>query len=226
MKESLSSFQPNDRGETHNLERQGAHEASLYLKYLDLKMEDLRGKKLLDIGAGNGGFVRIAGKEGVDAIALDLEIDNENVERLRKHNEHFVQGTAFQLPFPENCFDYVISVWGPLGNIHWTAEHQSETFQDEMNTFSSKYPAHAEAIRVLKPDGEIRFPFSTNARPDLFARNEIESSFIESLRANQDIELTEKLVEKDAQIYVNLNDDDSEMTPQTRDEYILIIRKK
>jgi 2-polyprenyl-3-methyl-5-hydroxy-6-metoxy-1,4-benzoquinol methylase len=74
----------------------------------------LKGKRMLDIGCGWGGFV-VAGLEmGMEAYGCDVDREALEVAKLRArlHNvaENFVSGAAEKLPFADEEFDYVQSI--------------------------------------------------------------------------------------------------------------------
>ncbi len=64
----------------------------------------LKGKVLLDIGCGRGGYTKVFKKSGANVISLDLEMP-----QVRGIFPAFVQGDATQLPFIDNSFDFVYS---------------------------------------------------------------------------------------------------------------------
>ena len=90
------------------------------------------GRSLLDIGCGGGALVFELRKKGVTAFGVDLCLTNEQEDSLA-----FVQGDAFALPFLNDSFDLLVSVWS--------------VFSYEPMT--KLRPLLSEAYRVLKPDG-------------------------------------------------------------------------
>ena len=70
-----------------------------------------KGKKMLDVGCGWGGYV-VAGLEiGMDACGCDVDEEVLDVARLRsrihKVPENFFKAPAEKLPFADETFDYV-----------------------------------------------------------------------------------------------------------------------
>jgi ubiquinone/menaquinone biosynthesis C-methylase UbiE len=138
-------------------EMRDAFQVHQYLEGLGLSIAELRGKRLLDVGAGNGTFATALNQCGVEAIPLDIQLPDEPGERHGVPIEevpNFVQGSAYNLPFEEGSFDFVISNAGPLSNLGWAEE---DSVRQEMQSLKAQYPAISEAVRVLKPGGEVRF---------------------------------------------------------------------
>ncbi len=112
-----------------------------YLKGLDLKLQDLEGKRVLDLGCGEGNFVRQCLEEDIskEVYGLDLNIDQD------EYQEHFFEGD-FEEELPVDNLDYVVS----FGAI--------EALSNEEDKSDPKKPL-LQAIQALKVGGEIRiFP--------------------------------------------------------------------
>ncbi len=106
----------------------------------ELANKILNKSRVLDVGSGGGHIaVQLAQSRKdckITALDLSLLLNKRAMQRSKKANEaiEFVQGSALELPFEENCFDTVYSV----GSIrHWPQ------------------PALGlkECMRVLKPKG-------------------------------------------------------------------------
>lgn len=146
-------------------EMRDAEEVHRYLKDLGLTIAELKGKRLLDVGAGNAVFTKELTRYGVEAIALDLlRPDDPGHEEVDTHPTPmeevptFVQGSAYDLPFGVGVFDFVVSNAGPLNNVHWAEQDlKVENPAQNVDPLTAQYPAISEAIRVLKPGGEVRF---------------------------------------------------------------------
>lgn len=81
----------------------------LFLRGLNVKPEDLRGKTIFDAGCGSGLLsMEMAKSFGMEVFALDLAYGIENAYRHNDSpNVHFVQGSVLEPPFRPGVFDYV-----------------------------------------------------------------------------------------------------------------------
>jgi len=117
-----------------------------YLKGLDLKEEDLKNKRILDLGCGEKGeFVRECLKRRLtaEAFGLDLKV---------RPKERFIQGD-FEKKIPLGNLDYIIS----FGGIE--APASVEDVCDPKKTLEN-------ALNSLKQDGEIRIYPLRKAPPE------------------------------------------------------------
>jgi len=98
--------------------------------------EDWAGKLVLDAGCGSGRYMDVVARSGAEVVGVDLslavEVAQENLGHLP--NCHFIQADLFQLPFPNECFDFFYSI----GVLH----HTPSTRQ-----------AFIHLVRTLKPRG-------------------------------------------------------------------------
>ncbi|MDO4489063.1 MAG: class I SAM-dependent methyltransferase [Eubacteriales bacterium] len=101
------------------------------------------GLRVLDVGCGSGEFIWYLAKDssGVDFTGLDYDESFVEAATKRIPGEHecsfsFVQGDAKEMPFPDECFDLVVS----------------HTFFNSMPQYKE---ALSEMIRVCKPGGII-----------------------------------------------------------------------
>ncbi|HLA95507.1 MAG TPA: class I SAM-dependent methyltransferase, partial [Pyrinomonadaceae bacterium] len=102
---------------------------------------DFQGKRILEIGLGQGADSEELIKRG--AIYTGFDLTEESVKRVKMRFElrslpyqTVEQGSAVSLPFDDNSFDMVFS--------HGVLHHIPEIKK-----------ASAEIARVLKPDGEL-----------------------------------------------------------------------
>lgn len=101
---------------------------------------DLENARLLDVGAGQGGAVLEALLRGADAHGVEPSEEFAELSRMRLRDADFAPDRVRQtggedLPFPEESFDYVISLQ--------VLEHVEDPG-----------PLLKEMYRVLKPGGE------------------------------------------------------------------------
>lgn len=101
--------------------------------------EDLRNKIILDIGCGFGAFLMYALDKGAKEVA-GVEVSEKDLKTaknsLKSKNVTLKEGSAINLPFPDNYFDTVVSFE--------VLEHIPKN--TELKMFS-------EINRVLKKDG-------------------------------------------------------------------------
>lgn len=98
------------------------------------------GKKVLDLGAGTGNFSISAADRGADVTALDIspELIEKGTARTNAagYDVRWIEGDAEELPFEEDSFDGVGSIFGAI----FAPRHAIVT---------------AEMCRVCKPGGRI-----------------------------------------------------------------------
>lgn len=70
----------------------------------------LRGKAILDVGCGEGGFAALLANEGGDVVGLDPNPDAVARARAAVPAARFDQGVAETLPYDSRSFDAVIFV--------------------------------------------------------------------------------------------------------------------
>ena len=126
--------------------------AANILHHLGLSWEQLRGKTVLDIGAGDAALERAAHKRGIRLIALDFVAGGTGIvaKDLQYLKEiAYVQADACRLPFADETIDLAIAHAGPPHCM----------VQDQMQLRTLLH----EVNRVIKKDGEFRFG---SANPD------------------------------------------------------------
>ncbi len=172
------SIEQENSSETTNLKRLAEkfetneinRDLVLYLAYFDLKVDDLKDKKILDVGAGSAYFAKDAKNYGVNVTALDpmylLERGRQKFfqEKVWQRIKRFLTGKekdlpaavaaiGEELPFKDGSFDLITSVY--------SAYHHTE------NKVSLKKNI-LEAVRVLKPGGQLLvYPVSSPGSKDI-----------------------------------------------------------
>lgn len=103
--------------EGYNLAASRYDEKEGYLNTFEQKkllplLGNIRGKRILDVGAGTGRLaVELAKFPGAEITALD--VSSEMLEQLKKKNQHIecVVGDAENLPFVSGSFDVVVAAF-------------------------------------------------------------------------------------------------------------------
>ena len=126
-----------------------AHDLKPYDKIIPIN--DLRGKKVLEIGCGMGLHSEILAKSGADLVSIDISRTSVDTTKkrfqLKKLNGKIIECDAVDLPFEDDYFDFVWS-WGVI-------HHSTETIKIIRNIH-----------RVLKPGGQTRvMVYNLNGMP-------------------------------------------------------------
>ncbi|MNJ91299.1 Ubiquinone biosynthesis O-methyltransferase [compost metagenome] len=95
---------------------------------------------ILDVGCGGGFLANAMAEGGHDVTGIDLSTSSLKVAELydKTHTVKYLQGDAYQLPFPKECFDVVCAM-------------------DLLEHVSDPQKILAEASRVLHPGGLFFF---------------------------------------------------------------------
>jgi ubiquinone/menaquinone biosynthesis C-methylase UbiE len=103
-----------------------------------LTPEDVRGKRVLDVGVGSGRFSHVVGRWGGIPVGVDLSLAVLSAKKnlARFPGSLVCQGDAFKLPFKEESFDVVFSI----GVLHHTPSTRT---------------AFRSAARFVKPGGVL-----------------------------------------------------------------------
>lgn len=137
MVKSKIKVYPSDKGydlAAKEYDKKEAYLNSFEKKSLVPALGNIKGKKVLDVGAGTGRLSLELFKEGADVVAFD--VSEKMLEELRRKNPkiYTVVGEAESLPFPHDTFDIV------------TAAFLVVHLKDPTRFFDQVY-------RVLKNDG-------------------------------------------------------------------------
>jgi len=100
--------------------------------------EDLHGRLILDVGCGMGRFSDVVSRWGGHVVAIDLSRAVEAAQRNigRRENVNIAQADIFDLPFPDETFDFIFSI----GVLHHTPSTRA---------------AFDRLPRLLRKDGRI-----------------------------------------------------------------------
>ncbi len=83
----------------------------------DIEAQGLSNFSILDVGAGSGELLRVTAgwtrQTNRRVSAVGLELNERSAESINEESQRFgdissVRGDALELPFADNCFDYVI----------------------------------------------------------------------------------------------------------------------
>ncbi len=112
-----------------------------YLENLNLTLENLKNKRVIDIGSGSGDFKKALKKvgNGFEIINFDDFFYNEDPDAVR--------GGAHRIDFPDGSFDLVIAYGSVPLSTSLRGQHDLIP------------PAIREMIRIVKPGGAVKiFP--------------------------------------------------------------------
>lgn len=89
-----------------------------FKKKTGFNVDDLKGKRVLDVGCGTGRFMEVVENYGSCIVGIDLSFSVEAAFKNLgfKENVHIIQADIFDLPFKEKAFDYIFSI----GVLHHT----------------------------------------------------------------------------------------------------------
>jgi len=141
-----------------------------YLKSFDISKEDLKNKRILDLGCGEGEFVKECLDENIskEVYGLDLQINPEDFEG--RYRKYFLKGN-FQKELPIENLDLIISLGAVKAPFHELDMNNPKTTIDL-------------ALKALKENGEIRiFPLrKTHPNNDLKGVEFSEKKWKETLK--------------------------------------------
>ncbi len=115
-----------------------------YEQDLGINVNSFRGKTVLDVASGYSNFAKECRARGINCFAMDLPNVLSRINKRFEDNngkKFAVAGKAQEMPFKSNSVDLIVS---RRGLFHVP------------NLFSIQYCVK-EALRVLKPGGELRF---------------------------------------------------------------------
>lgn len=114
-----------------------------YLKVLRLDEDLLKNKRVLDLGSGEGEFIKYLIDKGITKEAYGIDLEKEEGSSREEFRGNFFQGD-FRETLPVKDLDYVVSV-GAMASAVWNDEDIREVKTIIRNSLNS-----------LKKNGEIR----------------------------------------------------------------------
>lgn len=105
------------------------------------QLEDIDGKKILEIAAGTGRFTRVLAEQGADVYVVDISRSMLKENQSSTSNVDYIQGTASDLPFEDRSFDMCITI-NALNHIpgHWKVIEDVNRVLKRGGTFLANYP--------------------------------------------------------------------------------------
>jgi ubiquinone/menaquinone biosynthesis C-methylase UbiE len=157
---------------SRSIKKRNVYVVARYELILDLIGDKIKGRKVLDVGCGDGVLSYLLAKKGAVVTGIDtseeaIKFAKEKCKNLR--NINFIVGSAYNLPFEDKSFDYIVSseviehlkypekmlleikrVWNQNGKIIITTPikftekpldemHYQEFFEDEFKKLLEKY---------------------------------------------------------------------------------------
>lgn len=107
-------------------------------KYIDIFLNSLNGKKILDVGCGNGKDCKYILEKGFNINGIDLSIGMLNIAKEKVPNCNFEIMDITKITYPNDSYDGIIS---NCSLFHIPVEELPKT----LKSFK----------RVLKPDGKL-----------------------------------------------------------------------
>mgnify|MGYP001262106642 CR=1 FL=1 len=97
------------------------------------KLEDLRGKLILDVGVGAGRFADVVSRWGGEVVGIDLSfaVDAACKNIGRRDNVHLIQADIFNLPFEPETFRHVFNRSAPPHTGHKKGFSKRYSFSQE-----------------------------------------------------------------------------------------------
>ena len=122
-------------------------------EYMLSQMADLRGKRVLELGAGTGGTAVMLAKNGASVTGIDL-LPFRLSDAAKRAEEHgvsdavqFVLMDAMQLAFEDNTFDFIVSKSVLVFTDHQRADHSCGSADYDWRVL--------EALALLSDRGRI-----------------------------------------------------------------------
>jgi ubiquinone/menaquinone biosynthesis C-methylase UbiE len=101
------------------------------------RVERLKAGSILDVGCGTGTLLALASQKGLRCFGIDLSKGMLNRAKLKVPEAYLARANFYEMPFPSECFDYVVATNALSG------------------TFINAKDALAEMIRVCKHGSSV-----------------------------------------------------------------------
>lgn len=126
----------------------------------EVTREVMNGKRVLDIGCGNGRWLNRFKPSSY--VGLDLNDGMLNEAKIRYPRAQFVQANMTHLPFPNESFDGIISMFGAM--CHLPLESKQIMVREStrvlvpggMAIFTNGYSRSPSAIAITATGGRVR----------------------------------------------------------------------
>ena len=138
-------------------------DAEEYLLHFNLNPEDLKGKKILDLGSSTfENFADYANQQGAEVFSVNPRLRYKhyrtNLQTTERNHGKVIAARAQQIPFANESFDLVLSHWC-IPN--WMPKQNGEIIEEEAEIILQ------EICRVAKHGGKIIF-YPIRFNPDYF----------------------------------------------------------
>jgi ubiquinone/menaquinone biosynthesis C-methylase UbiE len=111
-------------------------------------VERLEVGSILDVGCGTGTLLALATIKGLRCFGIDLSKGMLNRAKLKVPDAYLARASFYEIPFPSECFDYVVATNALSG------------------TFIHAKDALVEMIRVCKHGGSVHIAEWPKAQKD------------------------------------------------------------
>ena len=109
-KPSIASLQDSRSAYDAIYAERGIRQLDSFYAWLLRLLRPEEGKKLLDVSCGEGHLLRIGARYGLGLYGLDISDAAISIARQNIPSAELAVGDAEDLPFPDDCFDYVTNI--------------------------------------------------------------------------------------------------------------------
>ncbi|NMC51352.1 methyltransferase domain-containing protein [Candidatus Kuenenbacteria bacterium] len=156
-------------------------------------LKDIKGKTILDVGAGTGRLTLRLAEKGADVTAIDISPEILKILKKKNNKIKTMVADAESLPFPDNSFDIIVAAFLI---VH---------LKDPKYFFTESY-------RVLKPGGILAITNINQKRPPELETGKgkiiIESYYHRPEQVLEDLKnnlftITKNILIKDKDVWIN-----------------------